>query len=162
MNYPPAFLAGAFAGLVVSVLLFLGRAATGVDVGLEMTWGTLLVDPGRAAWAVGLAMHVVGSGIVGIAYLWAFEAITQRAGVTRGLAVGAVHLVVAGIATGIVLPAVHRLIPEMVPSPGFFLASFGAVGVAAFVVGHLVYGGIVGAMCAGHVRRPRLTAGLGD
>ncbi len=54
---------------------------------------------------------------------------------------------------GAMIPVVHRLIPEQMPGPGFFLANHGTMGVVAFVVLHLVFGAVVGAMYAGHVTR---------
>lgn len=160
MNYSRAFLAGAFGGIVMSVLMFLGRAVMGMDVNLEMMMGTMFFDPGPVAWIVGFVMHVMLSGLIGIAYLWAFETITKRAGVAMGLAISVPHILIAGVVMGAVIPAVHRLIPEQMPGPGYFLANHGTLGIVAFVMLHLVFGGIVGAMCVGHLRRPRLTASL--
>lgn len=160
MAYPRAFLAGAFAGIVMSLLMVATRLA-GVAVTLEMMMGTMVFDAGPVAWVAGFVMHVVLSGLIGIAYLWVFESVTKRGGVARGMAVSVPHLVIAGVAMGAVVPAVHRLIPESVAGPGYFLASQGLAGIVAFVLLHLVFGAIVGAMCAEHVRRPRLTASLG-
>lgn len=137
----------------MSALMFLGRAAMGMDVNLEMMMGTMFLEPGPAAWILGFAMHLMVSGLIALAYAWGFETVTKRADAGRGAAFSLVHILIAGVVMGAMIPVVHRLIPEQMPGPGFFLANHGTMGVVAFVVLHLVFGAVVGAMYAGHVTR---------
>jgi hypothetical protein len=62
-----------------------------------------------------------------------------------GLAFGVVHTLAAGVVLG-VLPAIHPLIGERIPSPGPFLARLGASGVLVGIVVHLGYGAVVGGL----------------
>jgi hypothetical protein len=52
------------------------------------------------------------------------------------------------------LPNIHPMIPEQMPAPGAFLVNMGAPNVALFVVEHLLFGMIVGAIY-GTVLHPR-------
>lgn len=153
MNAPRAFLAGVVGGAVMSALMFLGRAGLGLDVDLEMLMGTVFLERGAAAWLLGLGMHLMMSGLIGVGYALAFERVTQKASAGIGAAFSVVHMLVAGPVMGGVVPLVHRLVPEQMPGPGYFLAHHGAAGVATFVVLHLVFGAVVGALYAGHVGR---------
>ncbi|WP_412063347.1 hypothetical protein [Rubrivirga sp. IMCC45206] len=151
MNTSRAFIAGVVGGAVMSVLLFVGRLL-GMDVSIESMMGTMFLEPGTLAFVVGLVMHLMLSGLIALAYAWGFETITKRASAGLGAAFSVVHVLVAGVVMGAMIPAVHRLIPEQMAGPGYFLSNHDAMGVAAFVMLHLVFGAIVGAMYAGHVR----------
>lgn len=118
----------------------------GMEVHLEQTLGTLLIAPGAAAWVVGLGMHLVVSGLIALVYAWGFEHVTHRAGWTVGLAFSLVHTLVSGVSMGALLPGLHPLVTEAMPGPGYFMLNLGALGAAAFVVLHALYGAIVGAL----------------
>lgn len=72
-----------------------------------------------------------------------------------GMAFALIHIVIGGAVMGM-MPAMHPMIPEMMPPPGAFMSGMGLMGVTVFVAEHLVYGGMVGAIYE-PVRRP-LTA----
>ncbi|MEM6286724.1 MAG: hypothetical protein AAF845_06170 [Bacteroidota bacterium] len=157
MNLPRALLAGAFGGIVASVVMAVARRL-GADLPLEILVGTVVLDPGPGAWALGFAVHVAGSAVIGLAYAWGFEVITKRATMLSGAVLSVIHLLGSGVAVGAVLPAVHPLVPEAVAAPGFFFARLGAGAVVAYGLAHLVFGAAVGALYRNQVRRPRLTA----
>jgi hypothetical protein len=52
------------------------------------------------------------------------------------------------------IPAMHAMIPERMSAPGAFMANTGGMFVALFVIEHLLYGAIVGALY-GPLRQPR-------
>lgn len=157
MNLSRAFTAGVLGAAAMSVLLFIGRQV-GMDVSIESMMGTLFLPPGPTAFWVGLAMHLMISGLIALVYAWAFETVTRRASAGLGAAFALVHVLIAGVVMGGMIPVVHPLIPEQMPGPGYFLSNHGSMGTAAFVVLHLVFGAIVGAMYAGYVRHGRLVA----
>jgi len=78
-------------------------------------------------------------------YAVGFEYIMRRAGWAIGLGFGVIHTLIAGIGLGL-MPAMHPLMPEIMPAPGAFMANLGTMGIAAFVILHLIYGAIVGTM----------------
>lgn len=153
MKTGKAFLAGVVGGAVMSAVMWMARTLMGMDVKLELMLGTMFMEPGTAAWVVGFVMHLVISGLIALAYAWAFENVLHRAGAGAGALVSVVHILIGGLFMGM-MPAMHPLVPEMMPGPGFFMLNLGVTGLVAFVMLHVIYGAIVGAMY-GPVLHPR-------
>ena len=145
MNITQALFAGVVGGAVMSMILGLARTM-GMQVDVELMLGTLLGEPPSVAIRmIGLIVHLVISGLIALLYAAGFEYVMQRAGWRVGLAFSLVHLLIAGIFLG-VIPALHPLVPEVMPAPGAFMANLGILGIGAFVLLHLLYGAIVGTM----------------
>ena len=145
MNRGRAFAAGVVGGALMSVVTALARAL-GVPVSFELILGTMLGHaPGPGPWLAGLAAHLVIAGLIALIYGWGFETLSGRADWRVGLGFGAVHAIAAGVVIG-VLPAIHPLIAERIPSPGPFMARLGASGVVVGIAVHLGYGAVVGAL----------------
>lgn len=154
MKAGKAFVAGVVGGLVMSVIMLIAREMMGMEVRLELLLGTMFMEPGTAAWIVGLVMHLMISGLIALAYAWGFENVTHEAGAAKGALLSVVHILIAGVFMGAVLPVMHPLVPEQMPEPGYFMANLGALGIMAFVMLHVIFGAIVGAMY-GPVLHPR-------
>lgn len=158
MKSGTAFWAGVLAAAIMSVLMALARAL-GISVHLEMTLGSLFTGTfGAATWILGFIVHLLASGLVALLYGLAFEYVTHRAGWGMGDLVALVHIVIAGFFFALI-PAIHPLIPEALRAPGAFMANLGFWGVVAFIVLHLVYGGIVGAVYRPVIHGPRPVPG---
>jgi hypothetical protein len=102
-------------------------------------------SPGATTWVIGLVIHLMISALIALIYAWGFERVTHRAGVLIGLGFAVIHVVIAGVVMAII-PAMHPMIPEQMPAPGAFMTNMGGTFVALFVIEHLLYGAIVGAM----------------
>jgi hypothetical protein len=140
-----AFVAGVVGGAAMSVLISSARLL-GLPMNLAMLLGTMTgLAPGAGTWLVGLAMHLVISGLIGMLYGVGFEHVARRSGALPGIVFSLVHIVVAGLAMGM-LPSIHPLIPELVPAPGAFMSHVGEGAVIAFVAFHAIYGAVVGEM----------------
>jgi hypothetical protein len=140
-----AFIAGVVGGAAMSVLLAIGRAL-GVPANVEMILGTMTgLAPGAGTWVLGLAMHLVISGLIAMLYALGFEHVAHRSGALPGVVFSLLHIVVGGLFMGM-LPSLHPMITERMSAPGAFLSNLGDVGVIAFVVLHAIYGAIVGVM----------------
>lgn len=138
----------------MSLIMWMGRTVMGLPMNLEMMEGTFLVrPPGPVAWIVGFIMHLVISGLIALLYAWAFEHVTHRAGWLVGAGFGLVHAVIAGLFMGMV-PAMHPLIPGVLPAPGAFLSNIPMGPVVLFVL-HAMYGAVVGAVY-GRVVHPQV------
>ena len=149
-----AFVAGVVGGAVMSAIMLMARALMGMEVKLELLLGTMIgLAPGTTAWLVGFAMHLMISGIIAIAYAWAFENVLHRAGWQAGVLVAVVHILIAGLFMGL-MPAMHPLVPETLAGPGFFMLNLGVMGLVAFLMLHLLFAATVGAMY-GPVLHPR-------
>ncbi|MBA3467080.1 MAG: hypothetical protein H0T21_06685 [Gemmatimonadaceae bacterium] len=144
MKVGKAFTAGIVGGVAMTLLAWLGRQM-GIGLNGEMMLGTMVSSPGSAAWLIGFAMHMMLSVAIALIYAWGFERVTHRAGLVVGLGFAVIHVILAGMVMGII-PAIHPMIPEQMPAPGAFMANMGTSFVALFVIEHLVFGAIVGAM----------------
>lgn len=145
MKAGKAFIAGIVGGFAMTLLMVLGRAL-GMKANAEMMLGTMFGgQPGAGTWVLGLLVHLMLSGLIALGYSVGFEYMTRRAGLGIGVAFSIPHAIIGGLVMGMI-PAVHPMIPEMMPAPGAFMANMGALYVVAFFVEHMLYGGIVGAI----------------
>ena len=142
MNFGRAFLAGVVGGAVMSIGLAMGRAM-GMPANLEIMLGTMMLQPGTAAFLVGLIMHLIISGMIALIYAWGFEQVTHRSSAAIGAGFGIIHGIIGGMFMGM-MPMMHPLIPEQMPAPGAFMSNMGAMGVMAEMVLHVIYGAVVG------------------
>lgn len=146
MKLDRAFWAGVVAGVAMVSLLWVGRLL-GLHADFAEIWGTMLLPPGVASWLLGLVIHLLISGLVALAYAWAFETITHRAGAGAGMLLAIPHAIIAGILLGLV-PAVTPLGVAGHPAPGAFMAHGSVLGVVVFFLAHLLYGALVGVLYA--------------
>ena len=144
MNVRKALIAGLVGGAAMTVLAWLVRQM-GIAMNAEMMLGTMVSSPGGAAWLIGFAMHMMLSAVIALAYAAGFERVTHRAGAVVGLGFAVIHVIIAGMVMGMI-PGMHPMIPEQMPAPGAFMANMGTTFVALFVIEHLMYGTIVGAL----------------
>ncbi|MGH7957648.1 MAG: hypothetical protein ACREH8_11660, partial [Opitutaceae bacterium] len=146
MKTSKAIGAGIVGALVLTMIGWIARTFMGMPVNLEMMLGTMLgLAPGAGTWIVGLCIHLTAGVVFALIYAWCFEHFSHRAGVWTGVGYGVVHAIFSGMLMAMV-PMMHPIVPEQMPAPGAFMSGLGAIGVIAFVMEHLIYGGIVGGM----------------
>ena len=147
MNAPRAFLAGVIAGVAMSILMGIGGLLA-IPLHAEMMLGTLLgLPPGLPAWMLGFVFHLVISGCIALIYAAAFDYLTSGPGWGMGAAFSLLHVVLAGLATG-VLGILHPLVPAVMDEPGLFAINLGASTAVLFILIHVVYGTLVGGLYA--------------
>lgn len=146
-----AVLAGVAGGIAMTTLAWVVRQ-TGMDVNPEIMFGTMIATADGGAWLAGFAMHIVLSIVIALIYAWGFERVAHRAGIVVGLGFAVIHIIAAGLVMAM-LPAIHPMIPEIMPAPGAFMSGMGAMGVGFFLLEHLLYGAIVGGVY-GTVQHP--------
>jgi len=140
-----AFLAGVIGGAVMIALVAIARAAGITDLNFGILWGSMITNEATAGtWVLGTVIHLVVSGLIALIYAAVFEAIRGSNWFT-GLIGGAIHAVIGGLALT-ALPAIHPAIPDLLREPGAFAINYGSAAAALFVVGHLIYGVIVGGL----------------
>jgi len=145
MKTGKAIAAGLLGGVAMTALGWLVRRA-GVQMNAEMMLGSMMSSsPGLTTWLMGFLTHLVISALIALAYAWGFERVTHRAGAVVGLGFALIHVIIAGFVM-VLIPAMHPRIPERMPAPGAFMANMGGTFVALFVIEHLLYGAIVGAL----------------
>ena len=134
--------------------------ALGLPIRLEMLLGTSLgIEPGGAAFLIGLAMHLAIGGAFGLLYGWLMETVWDHGGASTGMILAVIHASIIGMAVGLT-PQFHPLVPERIADPGPFFANIGIAGVLSFFGIHLLYGAIVG-HGYGHVEAEREWAPAG-
>ncbi len=123
--------------------------------GIELTfdparlWGALVLAHGTTAQVLGMLIHLVGSGAIAVIFAWCFA----RLGASDhfwawGLLGGVILWIIAGSFMAFV-PLMHPEIPEQRIGPGAFLINFGILEGIIFLIGHLLYGLVVGLVYAG-------------
>jgi hypothetical protein len=136
-----AFLAGVIGGAVMIALVAIARAAGITDLNLGILWGSMITGNATAGtWVLGALIHLIVSGLIALIYAAVFEAIRGSNWFT-GLIGGAVHAVIGGLLFA-ALPGT----PGFIRDPGAFAINYGSATAALFIVGHLIYGIIVGGM----------------
>ncbi len=153
MNYGRAFLAGVIGGAVMSLLMFMGRMMGMTTMNLEMAIGSMITQTvGSTSWILGFVMHLMISGLIALIYAFGFENVTHKAGWLTGAGFGLIHLIIAGLVMGM-MGSIHPLMVASQPvpegrllAPGFFAMNFGMMTTVAFIMLHIIYGAIVGAM----------------
>ncbi len=132
--------------IVMRILVQLAGLNLTFDV--ARLWGTMLYVHGSGGRLLGLLIHLVGSGAIALIYAWIFARIGAAKHLwSWGLLGGAIHWVFAGLFMAI-LPAMHLEIPEQRSAPGLFVTNFSLPDVLTFLIGHLLYGLVVGILYA--------------
>ena len=153
---------GALAGGAVGTILL----TSGLRVAQELGWtrmdiplllGTVFTDRRGPASVIGYIVHFVNGLVFALAYYAVFRAV-GHAGWLFGAALGLVHASLAGGALlTVLLPAVHPRMGSpwsdaeetpLLEAPGFLLMNYGRRTLVWTLVGHVIYGAIVGGFAA--------------
>ena len=154
---------GSLAGGLVGTVILTSALRVSQEVGwtrmdLPLLLGTIFTDDRSRASVIGYAVHFLNGLLFSLAYAGIFAAV-GRAGWDLGLALGAVHALLAGggLVT-VVLPAVHPRMgthwtdaeeSPLLEAPGFMMHNYGRATASVTFFVHLAYGAIVGAFAAG-------------
>jgi len=152
-------LAGGFVGTIV--------LTSGLRVAQELGWtrmdiplllGTVFTDDRDRATVIGVVVHFLNGLLFALGYYAIFSAVDQ-AGWLFGAALGVVHAALAGgVLVTLLLPAVHPRMgtpwsdaeeTPLLEPPGFLLVNYGRRTALWTLLGHVVYGAIVGGFAAG-------------
>jgi len=139
---------------------------SGLRVAQELGWtrmdiplllGTVVTDRRGPASVIGYVVHFVNGLLFALAYYAVFRAV-DHAGWLFGAALGLVHASLAGGALlTVLLPAVHPRMGSpwsdaeetpLLEAPGFLLMNYGRRTLIWTLVGHVIYGAIVGGFAA--------------
>jgi hypothetical protein len=145
MKLSRAVVGGLIGGVAVMAIVWLGGWASGSDGDLSALLGAVIThDDGLLAWTIGCVVQLVVAAVAAIVYAAIFEWVARRGGAIVGLVVAMGHVVVAGLAVGF-LP-VDGIVAAGLQPPAAFMEYRGLWVLTAFIVAHLLFGVIVGAM----------------
>ena len=151
MDFEPgyAILAGLIGGGVMAIMLYTGIAMLPQQMKMNLfaMLGTMVLPAGAAAFVMGAMVHLVMSGVFGLAHGAVFAVADIESGEAAwGLLFGLVHWAAAGMALGM-LPLMHpRIRDGEIDAPGFYALSYPPMTALGFLMLHLVFGVIVGAL----------------
>ena len=151
MSIDPA--AAAVAGLVAAQLMeaptYLQRAAgLGLRQDVFAEGGAILRAPRPYRRLAGWAGHATLAIAIVLLYATFFQAVAHNDHLAWwGVLAGATHGLIGGIVVG-AWPDLHPDMPDRVPPPGVFYRHYGRRDVIQFVVGHLWFGLVAGALYA--------------
>ncbi len=151
MDFEPewAILAGIVGGAVMAVMLYMGNIMLPqqMKMNLFMMLGSMMLPVGAAAFVMGAMVHAGMSVVFGLIHGAVFAAAdVDSAEAAWGLLFGVVHWAVVGMALGM-LPLMHpRIRSGEIDAPGFYALSYPPMTAMGFLMLHLVYGVIVGAL----------------
>jgi hypothetical protein len=153
---------GALAGGAVGTILLTSGLRIAQEVGwtrmdIPLLLGTVFTDRRGRASVIGYSVHFGNGLLFALAYYAVFRAV-DHAGWLFGAALGVVHAALAGGALlTVLLPAVHPRMgtpwsdaeeTPLLEAPGFMLQNYGRRTVIWTLVGHVLYGAIVGGFAA--------------
>jgi hypothetical protein len=151
MDFEPgwAILAGLIGGAVMAVILYMGifMLPQQMKMNLFLMLGTMMLPVGAAAIVMGAMVHAVMSVVFGLIHGAVFSAADiDSAQAAWGLLFGLVHWAAVGMALGM-LPLMHpRIRDGEIEAPGFYALSYPPMTAMGFLMLHLVFGVIVGAL----------------
>jgi hypothetical protein len=154
---------GALAGGLVGTVVLTSGLRIAQELGLTrmdlpLLLGSLFSDNRSRASVIGYFVHFVNGLLFALVYYGVFRAV-GHAGWGFGAALGVVHAAFSGGAlVTVLLPAVHPRMgtpwtdaeetPVLEP-PGLLLVNYGRRTALLTLLGHIVYGAIVGGFAAG-------------
>ena len=151
MDFEPgwAILAGLIGGAVMAAILYMGifMLPQQMKMNLFMMLGSMMLPVGVAAIVMGAMIHAVMSVVFGLIHGAVFSAADiDSAQAAWGLLFGLVHWAAVGMALGM-LPLMHpRIRDGEIEAPGFYALSYPPMTAMGFLMLHLVFGVIVGAL----------------
>jgi hypothetical protein len=153
---------GALAGGAVGTILLTSGLRIAQEVGwtrmdIPLVLGTIFTDRRGRASVIGYVLHFGNGLLFALAYYAVFRAV-GHAGWLFGAGLGFVHACLAGGALlTVLLPAVHPRMgtpwtdaeeAPLLEAPGFLLMNYGRRTLIWTLVGHVLYGAIVGGFAA--------------
>jgi hypothetical protein len=141
-----AVVAGVLAAQPMELPVYVAKAlGFGVRQDVFAEAGAMLRAP-RARRFAGWVAHGLTAALIALLYAAFFDLVDARTRLPLwGLAGGALHFAVAGFVVG-AFPVAHPEMPCRVPAPGVFYRRYGVLDVVLFLGGHLLFGGLLGAL----------------
>lgn len=148
-NLGAAIAAGIVGTVVMTAVLYMGIAMMPRQMTMNLLYmlGTMMTRNRTAAYLVGAMMH----GVMGVIFALIHTGIYQATGletslVAWGILFGFVHWLVVGMGIGMI-GAVHPMMRTgELQAPGVFVRNLPSMTVMGFLMIHLLYGLLVGAI----------------
>jgi len=141
--------AGAIATLVMTAIMYMGKAMMPRQMPMDILYmlGSMMTLQKTPAYLTGTMLHAgagIGYAAIHVALFVAFDFEDNLW--AWGLLFGAVHWAIMGMVMGMMGSMHPRMKSGDVPAPGFFVMNFPPMNAMGFLMVHLVYGVLVGAL----------------
>ncbi len=137
-------IAGFVASIVFSIFIGMARAMGMTSMSIEKTLGAMFGE-GTGATLAGWAMHFVSGIIFAVIYVSIFNSVGTTNGWLGGAVIGLVHGLLVG---SIVMPIMGIAHPAIrtgnIMAPGFFAKNAGTMTPVGLIVGHVIFGAVLG------------------
>lgn len=153
MNLPSILLWGFAATVVLTTLTLAGQSLGLTRIDIPFIIGTMVTPDRDRAKIIGYAMHLFNGWVFAIVYALFFENL-HIATWWFGASIGVVQGIVVVVALLPLLPGIHpRMVsdfrgPEptrLLEPPGFLARNYGRATPLVTILGHAIYGAILGA-----------------
>ncbi|MDA0263603.1 MAG: hypothetical protein O3A93_05690 [Chloroflexi bacterium] len=149
MDYPAAIWAGLIGGAAMTAVLYMGIFVMPGQMKMNLLYilGSMMFGERTIAYMSGAMMHATMSVAFALAHVGLYQAFGLEANLAAwGLVFGAAHWAMTGMALGM-MPAMHPRIKDgTLAAPGPFAMGYPMGTAIGFLVLHLIFGVLVGAL----------------
>ncbi len=146
IDWANALWAGLAGGIAMGVWAMLMHMAGYSRMSMTSYEGCMITgeDSGSSIFMAGMAMHLMLSVLIAFVYAWAFETIWNEASWFYGLLLGIAHWIVGSLALPM-MDGMNGCVKRNAMNPmRLFANGYGSGAVVTFLIGHLIYGAVVG------------------
>ena len=131
-------------------------ALLGFGLALTMLGTMFLASPGPALW-LGMMIHLMmGTVLFPAIYGFALQP-GSGSGTGRGVLLGLILWAAANLMVMPMMDAIHPMVKSgMMPAPGFLMLNLGVMAPVGSLIGHLVYGALLGKLAGPKAARLQL------
>ncbi len=148
-SFGAAIAAGAVATVVMTAMLYMGMAVMPRQMPMNILYmlGTMMTRNKMMAYVAGTMMHATMGIALALAHTGVIKGLDLTSAlVAWGVLFGFVHYLIVGMGFGMI-GSMHPLMRTgQMPAPGLFVSNFPKPTVVGFLMVHLVYGLVVGAL----------------
>ena len=149
MDYPAAIGAGLVSGAVTAAMLYIGIAMMPAQMKINLFYllGSMMLRNRGLIYMAGAMTHGVMSIEFALIDVGIYEAVDLESNLAAwGLLFGFVNLIVSGMAVGMMSMIHPRIRSGELQAPGAYALSYPKATAAGFLMLHLVFGVLVGAL----------------
>ncbi len=146
MDWLGAFWAGLVGGIAMGIWSMMMNMVGYSRMSMANYEGCMITGrpSGTSTFMAGMAMHLMLSVLIAFVCAWAFETIWNEASWFYGLLLGIAHCIVGSLALPM-MDGMNGCVKRNAMNPmRFFASGYGTGAVVTFLVGHLIFGAIVG------------------
>ncbi len=141
--------AGILATLVMTAVMYMGKFMMPKQMPMDILYmlGSMMTRDRNMSYGMGSMMHAgfgIAFGLAHIALFVAFDIDDNL--VLWGILFGAVHWAIMGMMMGMIGLMHPRVQEGSLMAPGLFIKNFPPMNVMGFLMVHLIYGALVGAL----------------